>query len=100
MAIGASSLAFAPWTPHAKGGFLGWLTGGDRMVLRGGYSLLYDRVGFALANIFDEGGSFGMHDPAQNAPIVLRLHATAIAWNNGSILAHCPSLNQNKFARM
>jgi hypothetical protein len=21
-----------------------------------------------------------MHDPAQNAPIVLRLHATAIAW--------------------
>jgi hypothetical protein len=22
-----------------------------------------------------------MHDPAQNAPIVLRLHATAIAWN-------------------
>ena len=50
----------AAWTPHAKSGFLGWLTGGDRMVLRGGYSLLYDRVGFALANIFDEGGSFGM----------------------------------------
>lgn len=22
-----------------------------------------------------------MHDPAQNAPIILRLHATAIAWN-------------------
>src|SRR5882672_4816598 len=36
-----------------------------------------------------------MHDPAQNAPIVLRLHAI-----NGSILAHCPSLNQNKFARI
>ena len=30
------------------------------MVVRGGYSLLYDRVGFALATIFDEGGSFGM----------------------------------------
>jgi hypothetical protein len=50
----------AAWTPHAKDGLFGWLTGGDRMVLRGGYSLLYDRVGFALANIFDEGGSFGM----------------------------------------
>jgi hypothetical protein len=50
----------AAWTPHASGGFLGWLTGGDKMVVRGGYSLLYDRVGFALATIFDEGGSFGM----------------------------------------
>ena len=50
----------AAWTPHAKGGFLGWLTGEDQMVVRGGYSLLYDRVGFALATIFDEGGSFGM----------------------------------------
>jgi Carboxypeptidase regulatory-like domain len=50
----------AAWTPHAKGGFLGWLTGEDKMVVRGGYSLLYDRVGFALATIFDEGGSFGM----------------------------------------
>ena len=46
--------------PQANGGFLGWLTGGDKMVVRGGYSLLYDRVGFALATIFDEGGSFGM----------------------------------------
>ena len=50
----------AAWTPHASGGLLGWLTGGDKMVVRGGYSLLYDRVGFALATIFDEGGSFGM----------------------------------------
>jgi Carboxypeptidase regulatory-like domain len=50
----------AAWTPHAQGGFLGWLTGEDQMVVRGGYSLLYDRVGFALATIFDEGGSFGM----------------------------------------
>ena len=50
----------AAWTPHGNGGFLGWLTGGDKLVVRGGYSLLYDRVGFALATIFDEGGSFGM----------------------------------------
>jgi carboxypeptidase family protein len=50
----------AAWTPHATRGFLGWLTGGDKMVVRGGYSMLYDRVGFALATLFDEGGSFGM----------------------------------------
>jgi hypothetical protein len=50
----------AAWSPHATGGLLGWLTGGDKMVVRGGYSLLYDRVGFALATLFDEGGSFGM----------------------------------------
>ena len=30
------------------------------MVIRGGYSLLYDRVGFALATIFDQNSSFGM----------------------------------------
>src|SRR5580704_14682683 len=36
------------------------------------------------------------HDPAQNAPILLRL------WSgkSGSIFAHCSSLNQNKFALM
>jgi hypothetical protein len=52
--------AAVAWTPEAKGGFLGWLTGGNKMVVRGGYSLLYDRVGFALATIFDESSSFGM----------------------------------------
>ena len=30
------------------------------MVIRGGYSLLYDRIGFALATIFDKSSSFGM----------------------------------------
>ena len=48
------------WTPSASGGFLKMLTGNDQMVIRGGYSLLYDRVGFALATIFDQSSSFGM----------------------------------------
>ena len=48
------------WTPTASGGFLKTLTGNDQMVIRGGYSLLYDRVGFALATIFDQNSSFGM----------------------------------------
>ena len=56
---------FAPrvalaWTPSAKGGFLKTLTGNDQMVIRGGYSIVYDRIGFALATIFDQSSSFGM----------------------------------------
>jgi hypothetical protein len=50
----------AAWTPRADGGFFGWLTGGNRMVVRGGYSLVYDRIGQALAANFDEVGSFGL----------------------------------------
>ncbi len=50
----------AAWTPHAKGGFLGWLTGGDKMVVRGGYSRVFDRIGQGLALNFDQNLSFGM----------------------------------------
>ncbi len=32
------------WNPRAEGGALGWLTGGDRMVIRGGYSRTNDYV--------------------------------------------------------
>jgi hypothetical protein len=35
---------------------------------------------------------------SKSAPIVLRLGATAMLGMNGSILAHWPSPNQNKFA--
>jgi Carboxypeptidase regulatory-like domain/TonB dependent receptor len=56
---------FAPrfavaWTPKADGGLFGWLTGGDRMVIRGGYSVVYDRIGQALATQFDTSGAFGL----------------------------------------
>ena len=56
---------FAPrfavaWTPNAEGGFMGWLTGGDRMVVRGGYSKVFDRVGQGLALQFDQFNSYGM----------------------------------------
>lgn len=56
---------FAPrvsvaWTPNPKDGFLKTLTGGDKMVLRGGYSLVYDRVGYALATTYDSGGAYGL----------------------------------------
>ncbi|HYP28942.1 MAG TPA: TonB-dependent receptor [Blastocatellia bacterium] len=32
------------WSPRADGGILGRLVGGDRMVIRGGYSIAYDQV--------------------------------------------------------
>ena len=38
----------------------GWLTGGDKLVVRGGYSMVYDRIGQALATRFDQVGSFGL----------------------------------------
>jgi hypothetical protein len=50
----------AAWTPKADGGFFGWLTGHDKMVIRGGYSIVYDRIGQALATQFDTEGSFGL----------------------------------------
>ncbi|MBP1606578.1 MAG: Outer rane receptor for ferrienterochelin and colicin, partial [Acidobacteria bacterium] len=32
----------------------------DKMVVRGGYSLVYDRIGLALAQTFDSNGSYGL----------------------------------------
>ena len=56
---------FAPrfavaWTPRADSGFFGWLTGGEKLVIRGGYSIVYDRIGQALATQFDNVGAFGL----------------------------------------
>jgi hypothetical protein len=48
------------WTPRAEGGFLGWLTGGDKMVIRGGYAKVFDRIGQGIALNFDQGFAFGM----------------------------------------
>ena len=39
----------------------------DRLVVRGGYSLVYDRIGLALAQTFDEVGSFGLHTALTSA---------------------------------
>ena len=55
----APRLALA-WTPKFDSGVLGWFTGKDKMVIRGGYSLVYDRVGYALATNYDNVGSFGL----------------------------------------
>jgi hypothetical protein len=50
----------AAWTPHADQGLWGRLTGNGKLVVRGGYSMVYDRIGNALATNFDRLGSFGL----------------------------------------
>ncbi len=56
---------FAPrvavaWSPTAKDGFLRTLTGDGALIIRGGYTKVFDRVGLGLATNFDEGFAFGM----------------------------------------
>src|SRR5919201_1512845 len=52
-------LAFA-WSPRGTEGMFGKLFGGNKFVIRGGYSLMYDRMGMALVNTYDENGAFGL----------------------------------------
>lgn len=56
---------FAPrvavaWSPKAEDGFLRALTGDGALIIRGGYTKVFDRVGLGLATNFDEGFAFGM----------------------------------------
>ena len=44
------------WAPRN----LGWFSGNGKMTIRVGYSLVYDRIGNALAVSFDQRGAFGM----------------------------------------
>lgn len=57
---------FAPrvalaWSPHFSTGLLERLFGDRKTVIRGGYSIVYDRIGEALARQYDSsGGSYGL----------------------------------------
>lgn len=48
------------YSPTAKGGFLRKITGDGALILRGGYTKVFDRVGLGLATNFDEGFAFGV----------------------------------------
>ena len=53
-------VAFA-WSPRAHSGIFGSLFGdGDKTVVRGGFGVVYDRIGPALLATFDQSGSFGL----------------------------------------
>ncbi|MGB8591949.1 MAG: carboxypeptidase-like regulatory domain-containing protein [Candidatus Acidiferrales bacterium] len=56
---------FAPrvslaWNPHPTSGLLRQIFGDGKTVVRGGYAIAYDRIGLAIANLFDTGGSGGV----------------------------------------
>jgi hypothetical protein len=55
----APRIAFA-WTPQGGDGFFGKLAGKGALVIRGGYSKVFDRIGHGLASNYDTNGSFGM----------------------------------------
>src|SRR5215471_7055971 len=50
----------AAWAPRFKDGALGHIFGEGKTVIRGGYSLVYDRMGMGLVNTFDDEGAFGL----------------------------------------
>lgn len=56
----------AAWAPRFEGGLLGKLFGDAKMSIRGGYSLVYDRLGMALVNTFDQVGAFGLSTAITN----------------------------------
>ena len=59
-------VAFA-WSPRSQNGFFRSLFGdGDKTVIRGGFGLVYDRIGPALLATFDANGSFGLSTALTN----------------------------------
>jgi hypothetical protein len=59
-------VAFA-WSPHVQDGFFhSLLGGGDKTVIRGGFGMVYDRIGPALLATFDANGSFGLSTSLTN----------------------------------
>jgi hypothetical protein len=59
-------VAFA-WSPDYSDGWLGKVFGGpSKSSIRGGFGIVYDRVGESLVNTFDQNGSFGLATSLNN----------------------------------
>jgi hypothetical protein len=59
-------VAFA-WSPDYSDGWLGKVFGGpSKSSIRGGFGIVYDRVGESLVNTFDQSGSFGLATSLNN----------------------------------
>ena len=59
-------VAFA-WSPRSQSGLTKALFGdGDKTVIRGGFGMVYDRIGPALLATFDQSGSFGLSTKLTN----------------------------------
>jgi hypothetical protein len=56
----APRIAFA-YSPDWKSGLLSRLTGGaGQTAIRGGFGILYDRIGASIATVFDQNNAFGL----------------------------------------
>jgi len=86
----APRVSFA-WNPKFSSGVLGHITGGGRLVIRGGYGVVYDRVGQALATTFDSGGAFGLSSVLLT-PYASLNESTAPRW---TAINSTPSLGLN-----
>jgi hypothetical protein len=63
----APRLAFS-YSPRPEWGWLKSLVGeGDKTVIRGGFGMVYDRIGAGLLSTFDQRGSFGLSTQLSNA---------------------------------
>jgi len=59
-------VAFA-WSPESTSGLLGALFGGPgKTSIRGGFGMVYDRVGESLVDTFDQNGAFGLSSILNN----------------------------------
>jgi hypothetical protein len=61
--------AFA-WAPKFSNGLLGDVFGGGKTSIRGGFGMVYDRVGQGIADDFSQYGSFGLSTELSNSAAV------------------------------
>ena len=102
------------YTPRSSGGLLGALFGnGDKTVIRGGFGMVFDRIGAGLLDTFDRRGSFGLStgitapvpcvgpsslDACTNTPIAPRLTGlNAIPQVDGSGSPYFPATPNGGF---
>jgi len=89
------------WAPKASGGLLGSMFGEGKSSIRAGWAIVYDRVGEALINTFDNSGAFGLSTELSNpagsesvssAPRVTGLNTLpTVDMNGNSILLPAPA---------
>jgi len=58
-------VAFA-WSPNASSGLSGSLFGSGKTAVRGGFGMVFDRIGAGLLSTFDQFGSFGLSTQLTN----------------------------------